>query len=74
MTKYLDLPVLKEGTIADYWMEQGYSTAEARQLERDQIQELLEEEDDIFESLEYTGWQDTTERKFGCFCCDRSGL
>lgn len=55
MTGYLNLPTLEHGTIADYWMNLGCSEAEARQLEKDQIQELLEQED-IFDALENVGW------------------
>ena len=55
MKKHANLPGLKYGTIACYWIDHGYSAAEARQLEKEQIQELLEQQD-IFDTLENVGW------------------
>lgn len=57
--KHANLPGLKHGTIACYWMDHGYSAAEARQLEKEQIQKLLEQED-IFDALENVGWSPVT--------------
>jgi len=53
--KHANLPNLEHGTIACYWMDHGYSAAEARQLEKEQIQELLEQQD-ILDTLDNVGW------------------
>lgn len=55
MKEYLSLPTLKPGTIASYWAENGCTAAEAQQLEKEQIQRLIEQEE-LLDALENIGW------------------